>query len=328
MTSRRIVMTIDRNAALEYAKKYWNRVTDDDKFWTSNAVVSLAAKRKSMNAPAAEGWEAFFVSNHDRGEDAVFRRTVGGNIEQKPDPIATWDDLDDCTHYVCRCLIKEGISLKETPRANELAEAMLKSKKTKTLALKTTREQGQKVIDSGMFKPGDLVAYYTEEKGRYTHTAMFVGKQTGHAHDLGGITCHTVCRFEGLTETWNGATDDRWFLHEEGLSYTLIHFSEDDADISASTLEWLPGWWQVEADFYYVSENGRALSTASKPKTPGQKLSKSESAGYYFEENGGIVFVWRKPAGEVQVERWTAPTGVKTAALSVDGSDANLTRVF
>ena len=118
----------------------------------------------------------------------------------------------------------------ETSRANELAEAMIKSPNTKALALKTTQKEGQKVIDSGIFKPGDLVAYYTEKKGRYTHSAMFVGKQTSQKDDPGGITCHSLCRFEGLTKAWNGADDDVWFLHG-GLSYTLIHFSEDDPKI-------------------------------------------------------------------------------------------------
>jgi hypothetical protein len=320
-------VTIDRKAAVEYAKKYWNRVADDDKFWTSNAVVSLANKRKSMNAPAADGWEAFFVSDGGGGENAIFRRTTGGNTEDKPDPIASWKDLDDCTHYVCRCLIKEGIALTETPRANELAEAMIKSGKTKTLALKCGQDQGQKVIDSGVFKPGDLVAYYTENKGRYTHTAMFVGKQTGEPDDPGGITCHTVCRFEGLSAAWNGASDDAWFLHG-GLSYTLIHFSEDDAGTSAPTLKWLPGWWQIGEEFYCVLENGRAYSTHAKPAKASNKLLTSNSVGYYFETGKEVVFVWRKPAGKVQVERWTAPVNGQPAAIKIDGVAATLTRVF
>ena len=171
-------MPIDRKAALDYAKKFWNRVTDDDRFWTENAVVLLDDKRKKMAAPAKDGWEAFFVPDGSGGEKAIFRRTVAGKTEDKPDPIATWDELDDCTHYVCRCLLKEGITLRETPRANELTEAMLKSSKTKTLALKVSKDEGQKAVDSGVFKPGDLVGYYTDKKSRYTHTAMFVGKQT------------------------------------------------------------------------------------------------------------------------------------------------------
>jgi hypothetical protein len=330
---------IDRKAAVDYAKKYWNRVTDDDKFWLHNEVVALADKRKSMNAPASEGWEAFFVPDGNGGENAVFRRTVPAKIvdgktvpaktEDKRDPIATNDDLDDCTHYVCRCLIKEGIALTETPRANELAEAMIKSPNTKMLAEKTTQKEGQKVIDSGIFKPGDLVAYYKKQKGRYGHNAMFVGKQTSGKDDPGGITCHSLCRFEGLTQVWNGATDDVWFLSGE-LSYTLIHFSEDDPKISADTLKWLPGWWKIGNDFYFVKENGHAFLTPLKPKQASQKLPSGSWVGYYFEAGSEVVFVWRKLGGKVQVERWTAPTKTNTqeAALKIDGFGASATRVF
>jgi hypothetical protein len=320
-------MPINRNAALNYARKYWNRVTDDDKFWTSNEVVSLAAKRRAMGAPASAGWEAFFVSNGADGENAIFRRTTGDKTEDKPDPIATWDELDDCTHYVCRCLIKEGIALTETPRADELAAAMISSSKTKTLALKVGREQGQKVIDSGMFKLGDLVAYYTATKRRYTHTAMFIGKQTNSSDDPGGISCHTVCRFEGLTEAWNGANDDAWFLHE-GLSYTLIHFAEDDPKISASTRRWLPGWWKLGRDFYFIREDGRAFSTRSKPGKASQKLLSGNTAGHYFEAGQEVVFIWRKGGGKVQVERWPAPTDIETPSIEIAGLDVAATRVF
>lgn len=322
-------MAIDRKAAVDYAKKFWNRVADDDKIAISSGEILLVNKRKSMKAPASDGWEAFFVSDGANGEKAVFRRTVKGAMEEMPDPIADWAALDDCTHYVCRCLIKEGINLTETGRANELAEAMIKSGKTKTLALKASQAEGQKVIDSGVFKPGDLVAYYSEKKGRYHHSAMFVGKQTTDPKDPGGITCHSVCRFEGLTKAWNGTDDDAWFLHGGGDSYTLIHFSEDDAVISAATRKWLPGWWNAGSDFYFVADNGRAFSTHSKPKKETQKLMASNSAGYYFEAGGGdITFVWRKPGGKTQVERWTAPTGTKQASLKIDGAGAGLTRVF
>ncbi len=321
-------MPIDRNAAVNYARTFWNRVADDDKFWTSNAEVSLPLKRKLMDAPVSEGWIAFFVANDTGGEDAVFRRTINGRVEQKPDPIARFDDLDDCTHYVSRCLHKEGIVFKQTPRANELALAMLSSASTKTLALKAKQDQGQKVIDSGILKPGDLIAYYTKARKRYTHTAMFVGRQAGGAQDPGGITCHTVCRFEGLTEAWNGFSDDSWFLDQEkGLLYTLIHFSEDDSEISAATLKWLPGWWQAGTNFYCVLENGRAYSTYFKPEDTNQKLMASPSSGHYFEVDEEVVFIWPKPAGAVQVERWTAPTQTKGATLKIDGTDSSLTRI-
>ncbi len=322
-------MPIDRAAAIAYARQYWNRVADDDKFWTSDDEVSLADKRQSMHAPAADGWEALFVSDGANGEKAVFRRTVNGTTEEKPTPIATWDQLDDCTHYVSRCLLHAGVALTETPRANELAQAMIASAHTKVLASQATQEEGQKVIDSGVFKPGDMVAYYTPDKGRYTHTAVFVGKQTGRADDPGGITCHTVCRFEGLTAAWNGASDDAWHLDpSEGLTFTLIHFSDDDPPIAQATMAWLAGWWQTGSNFYFVRADGRAFSTATRPARASDTLQTSASVGYCFADPAGAVLVWRKPGGRCQVERWTAPAGTQAAAIEIDGVRADLTRLF
>ena len=319
-------MSLDRIGAVAYARRYWNRVCDDDKLWITSGVISLAEKRRALRAPASEAWDAFFVSNGDGGENAVFRRTVNGSIEEKPDPIAEWDHLDDCTHYVCRCLIKEGVKLTETPRANELTEAMLKSSKTKVLAIKATRKQGQRVIDTGVFKPGDLVGYYTEKRARYTHTAMFVGNQTGLEGDPGGITCHTVCRFEGQTQAWNGASDDAWFLHE-GLSYTLIHFSEDDVALSAGVRQSVTGWWKVGSGFYFVADNGHAFATPHMPANATQRLSVGTSVGYYFESGRDVMFIWRKPGGNVQVERWTASPGADDVKLVVNGLPATASRV-
>jgi hypothetical protein len=259
------------------------------------------------------------------GEKGVFRSLADGS--EKPDPFVRFDDLDDCTHYVSRCLKAEGVKLTETGRANELAEAMIKSHQTKTFAIKCSKAEGQNVIDSGMFKPGDLVAYFTHDKGRYTHTAMFVGWQRGEPDDPGGITCHTVCRFQGLSKTWNGAEDDDWFLHDSH-SYTLIHFAEDDPLIATATKKWLPGWWKAGEEFYFVDEHGRAHSTRAKPLKRHQRLGASAAVGYYFEGDKEIVFVWRLPAGRVRIERWTPPSGAKGATRTVEGRSANLSRVF
>jgi NlpC/P60 family len=320
-------MSFSRDAAIKFAKQFWDKVTDDDKFGHhSDGVVSLAEARRRMNAPKPD-WEAVFVFSPKTGQDkGMFRNTNDGSF--KPDPFVTEDDVDDCTHYVSRCLNTEGISLTETGRANELAEAMIKSHETKTLTLKCSQAEGQKVIDSGVFKPGDLVAYFTETKGRYTHTAMFVGRLTKRTDDPGGITCHSLCRFQGLSETRNGGGEDAdWFLNSDH-TYTLIHFSADDASISAATKKWLPGWWKVDSEFYFVTEDGRAVSTLSKPKKPEHTLAHGIATGYYFETDAGITFVWRLPASRVRVEFWTAPSGKNAASRKVGNVPANLSAVF
>src|SRR6201999_2476739 len=117
----------DRNNALSYANRYWNRACDDDRVAIESGAVSVNDKRKAMDAPRDKGGEVYFVSNGQRGENAVFGRLVGDKlVEQKPDPVLTDlnDHLDDCTHYVSRCLLNGGVNIKETHRANELIEAL------------------------------------------------------------------------------------------------------------------------------------------------------------------------------------------------------------
>src|SRR5215831_702294 len=122
-------MSIDRTAAVDFAKKFWNKLADDEKFAHHSAgIISVAHARHQMHAPKAD-WEGVFVSDGNGGEKGVFRSLVDGS--EKPDPFVRFDDLDDCTHYVSRCLKAEGVSLAETGRANELAEAMIKSNQTK-----------------------------------------------------------------------------------------------------------------------------------------------------------------------------------------------------
>jgi hypothetical protein len=249
-----------------------------------------------------------------------------------PNPIAVWSGahgLDDCTHYVCRCLLKEGVTLKETPRADELSNALINSHQTKTLAVQTSRLEGQKIVDSGVFKPGDFIGYYSSPKGRYDHTAMFVGRQKGGASDPGGITCHTVCRFQGLSAKWNGATDDNWFLHEEdGQSFTLVHFSADDAPISGLTLRWLPGWWKVGTEFYFVRKNGSAYTAAHAPRKATDEVHKPVPDGYYFDQMAGVTFTWKKPHAKIHVERWSMPPNGELPTIKADGLPVQVQRLF
>lgn len=326
-------MPIDRDAAIAYAKKFWNRMCDDDKIAISSGWAPLADRRKKMNAPVSDGWEIFFVARKHIAETGVFRRTVNGVLEQMPDPVVTNDELDDCTHYVSRCLVKEGIKFHETFRANELITALIDADSTKVLAERVTRDDGQKIIDSGIFKPGDVIGFFNKSKGdRYSHSAMFTGPATSKPGVVGGLTCHSDCRFGGLTKAWNDDEDDGWFLYDEdGQSYTLVHFSEDDAALMPSTMKWLAGWWQVGGKFYFIEEWGRARSTTQKPKSNRQTLAVGDSRAYLFQGQDQITFIWRSPhgGGPIQVETWSAGLNPQsTVNVQVDGAQVAARRIF
>ena len=88
------------------------------------------------------------------------------------------------------------------------------------------------------------------------------------------------------------------------------------------------GSTKPDTEFYYVTENGRAYSTRTKPVRRDQKLTIGPAVGYYFENNGEILFAWRLPGGNVRVERWTAPSGAKPASRKIGHFAADLSPAF
>jgi hypothetical protein len=320
----------DRNNALNYANKYWNRACDDDRIAIESGAVSVNDKRKAMDAPRDKGWEVYFVSDGGRGENAVFARMVGGKLaETKPDPVLTdqTNHLDDCTHYVSRCLINEGINVKETNRANELIEALIKNPNAKVLALKTDQTEGQKIIDSGVFKVGDVVGYYAEGKGRYHHSAMYIGDANSTGGKItGGITCHSVCRFGGRTQAWNGANDDGWFINDGSGSYTLIHFTNDDPQLLDGNLF---GWWQLGKNYYRIAADGTAKSTKVAPRNEEERVRHGDATAQLLQGSGEVIFIWQKPHGLIEVEKWSI--GMRTrdvATVRTAAGPDTATRLF
>ena len=150
-------MGIDRVAAIDYARRFWNRPCDDGVFWLSNQAVDVEQKRRELSAPASDGWEAFFVSDGSGNEQAVFQRTVGGVIETKL--IQPWEGLADCAHFLSKCLTAGGITIRERG-VPELVSKLQARSDTKTLAEKIPQERGQLIVDTGIFKQGDMIGYF------------------------------------------------------------------------------------------------------------------------------------------------------------------------
>jgi hypothetical protein len=180
---------------------------------------------------------------------------------------------------------------------------------TKTLCEQVGTSEAQRVIDSGIFKPGDMIGYFnvdpTGDYGgakQYTHSTMYVGKINGKTD--GGITCHTICRFPG--KSW---VEDSWWLKSPGhYAYTLIHFADDDPVPNAAKANALAGWWQLDftgrTEYCLIDKGGTASYTTVAPKK-GQRTigAPLESAYWFMEPSGDVTFVWRKTA---TVEVWTA----------------------
>ncbi|MCW5748012.1 MAG: hypothetical protein KIT36_17610 [Alphaproteobacteria bacterium] len=321
-------MKIDRTKAIGYARTHWNRPCDDGVFWITNDVINVAKKRVELKAPASDGWEAMFVSGGSAPgsdpEQAVFRRTVGGVVQTKL--IQGWAGLADCAHYLSRCLQAGGIDVNERGVAS-LVNTLQARRDTKTLAEKVSKDRGQRVVNSGIFKEGDMIGYFNVDPdgdyGRaqsYTHSTMYAGKLD--AADPGRVTCHTVARFPGLS--W---VNDEWSLHD-GYTYTFIHFGDDDPPLSATTATALPGWWKVvygtRTEFYYIYKDGRARYTLKAP-TSNRELYAPEGTAYWFQGTGTITFIWRKSG---TVETWTATADTREYRISVNGTPGTSTKMF
>jgi hypothetical protein len=305
-------MSYDRGAAVKYAEKHWDIPCDDGVLWLTNERISIEKKRKELGAAAADGWLPMFVKGDGADpEKAIFRRIVGGKIEENV--ISAWAGLADCAHYLSRCLTAGGAKVDERG-VRELVQTLQARSDTKTLCERVPKDQAQRVIDSGVFKKGDMLGYFNvspqgDYGGRqaYSHSTMYVGKID--AAGIGGVTCHTVARFP--PKSW---VDDSWWLHD-GYTYTLIHFSDDDTPPGA-VKDAISGWWKLvyfgRTEYYYIFKDGRARYTLLAPKSTRDPLHAAAGSAYWFVDAAGkITLIWRA-TGTVEV--WS-PGGGKYSSM-------------
>jgi hypothetical protein len=311
---------LDRHGAVAYAKTHWNTVCDDNLFWFTSHSVNVEQKRRELKASRMDGWEFRFLLTVD-GERAVFVNK-GAEILVGKDP-----GLADCAHYLSRCLIKGGgADIKGSLSSGMLVQELRARRDTVTLVEKIAKREAQTVIDSGVFKPGDMIGYFNIAadgdyggKRAYTHTTMFVG----HVKGAGRITCHTVSRFGGDTVAPTGISlTDEWHLGKDHYAYTLIHFSDDDPPLGTD----LSGWWQLDGTpASYIRVKGRtAYSTSHKPANKLQSLY-GKDRGYFFKEGGKFICIW-KQSGKVDV--WTAGKDGQFQLASAGAANRTATRLF
>jgi len=296
-------MSLDRAKAIAFARKHWTIPCDDGLLCLDNEVLTIEHKRRELRAPAAEGWEARFVRYTDEtgaiSEKAVFRK----GTEEKL--INDWAGLADCAHFLSRCLQAGGVNVNQRG-VHGLVMALQERSDTRTLCDRVDRETAQRVIDTGIFKNGDMLGYFNVSphgdygEVRYTHSTMFAGKPD--PDDPGRITCHSMSRFPGLSDI-----EDRWFL-KDGYKYTLIHFTSDDGVAGAATARTIAGWWKVtfgsETLFYDMLPDGRARMARTAPKTTTSPLPEAAAiaSGHWFERAGVVTLIWRRTG---TVEIWT-----------------------
>lgn len=299
---------MDRAKAVEYANQHWD-IPCDDNVVNHIPFTTLLAKEMSKLANPSE-WKPFFLRTSswrpNRAAEIEEELTLVRNRTRNEllaikydslripasDKIALWGwkGLLDCAHYVSRCLTFAGIKT-QTIGVSDLIKLLTDRHDTKALAVGVPRERAKRILDAGIMKPGDVIAYFQD--GKYEHSALYMGMNPAKQHS---ITCHTMSRHPDFDGDWicNQRFDD---------AVTLVHFSDDDLRQSSSML----GWWKItgwgQPYYYYFSDDGKVGYTSIPPTRLTVPLLNPEGKGYWFAQPGGeYIACWTKSGS---VERWT-----------------------
>lgn len=220
-------ISYDRQAALTYAHKYWNRVPNED----GVAFIGSSTPGNFKKVPVGTKFVHNFGSNGNSLRSEHAKLPDGSRI--------SWEDLDDCTHFISCCIGAPpggekagGMPIKHqqvgippnAPYAIVRVATMveyLTSNDQKWRDKRPGKEPyaimiGEKTTDENLIEklsPGDLIAYFSPDTGRYAHMAMYLGN--------GKIVCHTYCRSDSPDCTW----DNEWDLGKGSWQWTFIQIT-------------------------------------------------------------------------------------------------------
>lgn len=274
-------MTLNRKAVESFAKTHWNTPCDDGRIATKRGHISVASKAAEFGATGPD-WSAVFVRD-STGETLWFQHPTKGAIPTDLDG----DVLEDCTHYISRCLINGGLNVVETAWAGSMVANLQARADTKTLAERVPLDRAQRIMDTGMMQVGDVIAYF--KAGIYQHMAVRVEKD--------GMSCHTWSRYAA------NVPGDNWKLDHEHYLYTFIHFSSDDPPPS-TTAQLSKGWWEAKTAsgkwFYYLRPNGSCVWSPRQPSGAAVPARDPEREGYWFERGNQLLIIWNA-TGSVEI---------------------------
>jgi hypothetical protein len=217
----------DRQAALAYARKYWNQVPDED----GVAFIGSSGPDGFKKVPVGTQ----FVHDFDADGDSL-----GSEHALLPDgSTIDWSELDDCTHFLSCCIGEPpggekagGLPLKHrqagippnAPYAIVRVSTMVEYLTSNDPIWRNKRPGkdpyavfiGEKTTDDSLIaqlSPGDLIAYFSPATGRYAHLTMYLGNDK--------IVCHTYCRSDEPACTW----DNEWDLGRGSWQWSFIRIT-------------------------------------------------------------------------------------------------------
>jgi hypothetical protein len=210
-------LTYNRNHALHYARKYWNRVCHD----LYIAGVFDGEKNRNFTRVPRDTRFVHVTAASDKDPDSEYARTPDGSRT------VLWKPMDDCTHFISCCIGRsDGEESGGLPIKSDFAgppNAPYGIVGAERLVHYLTEDRGwaavlgRQTTDTRLpaeMQPGDLIAYFDADMNRHVHLVLYLGNDK--------ICCHTYARSDDTSCTW----DNTWLLteHQAGWKKTFLHF--------------------------------------------------------------------------------------------------------
>jgi hypothetical protein len=322
---------LDRLKTLEFALNHWMTPCDDGfcSYTDSSGLVVAnnvrARLRRQGKLPDPDTWRAVFIPADD-GENAAFIRanpdgqfpwgkekpsSPPADLNGKFDVVVFHKDhgIVDCAHYVSHCLTAGGVRIHQ-PGVPELVRTLrsFPVTVTRTLGLKVTQDQGERILGTGIVRPGDVIAFweYTERLKRteYHHSTIYVGLDSLPSQDAQAIlnqntsgkgthriTCHSVCRFGKCFY------DESWSLSAKSdARFTIIHFVDPADEIPSSAASLLDDWMAIDhagqRDYYHFRADGQCEKSTDPPGAGRRPRVGPNDHGYWFVRDPFAVIFW------------------------------------
>ena len=284
-------MPFNRTKTFDYAHIHWQIPCDDGLVAVSGSTKGLSVEfefQRLLPGENRKAWEAVFDWTFDssgkiNGENGYF---IPHNASDPREVVfVEWSRLNDCAHFVKKCLGAGGIRLGDIGSVPQLNKKLRSLGNTKVLADNISSSRAKRVIEkTPIMKKGDIIMYVKASSGGYFHSSVYLGD--------GKISCHTASRWKS-----------DWNLYKE-QNYTLIHFSDDDKAPSSQQTDWLPGWWELTFKgtkyYYYYWANGQVKYTKTKPRSLKTRIAASDGRGHWFRKNAKEYMIIWQSTGSVE----------------------------
>ncbi len=321
---------MNRDAIKAHADAYWYRPCRDGNVWLWSAPIVVSAEMQRRGLSSAE-WTAVFL-NYDEARyiDGLYlvrnslipvlpqRQYYAGNLPAADCiQVRGWAGLNDCAHFVSECLTAGRVSVWHLG-VGGLVQKLRELGDTRTLGYFVDADAAERIIGSGIMKPGDVIAFGTSHKTfSHGHSTIFMGD--------GKVANHSHLNHPSFTggKGWFGG--GVWRPYTEPTTghplVILIHFSDDDAPRSPATAGWWRMTWRSQTYYYYFERSGRAYWTRRAPVTRVAGPGAFEGRGYWFDFTTQVKIAWTATGTlEVHSRQGVGMTGVVNDTEAITGS--------